>query len=572
MSLELRAGPDTLVDGTEKAELSTTRLGSDVAIKQEEEGQGNASEGAERYLTGKELVLTFSGLLLALLVSSLDLTIVGTALPTIVSDFDALGQVTWVPTAYLLTTVAFTLPTGQLLSLYPTKYIYILSIVIFELGSLLCAVSTSMNFLIIGRAVAGIGNTAINVCVVWAIAQIARLETRPALFGCIGVIYALSSVLGPLVGGAFTARVTWRWCFYMNLPIGVVTLFISYFMPHKQAPATPNSPATMSTRRKLLEVDWIGFLISLGTVVAFLFPLQFGGNTYPWNSANVIVPLVISVVGLALFLWWQGRMGNRALLPWHVIRRPLVASSFVAFCNFYGLMVGIYYIPLWYQSQGRNAIQSGIDILPLLLSCVGASIVVGAFANATGRYWPVMVICPLFYSIGSGLLYTLNIGSPEGKLIGYQIIAGIGIGSTLQMPEISTQAELAHEEELIPQATGMCSFIEGLGGVVGLAIAGAVFLNQLTSNLHQYAPELPSSVAVSVQQSITYIFTLPASEQGAVVQAYVRTLDQVFLVGVPIGAISSLVSLTCVHNHNLKTRTPTPPPEKEGGRSDTAEL
>ncbi|EIW76480.1 MFS general substrate transporter [Coniophora puteana RWD-64-598 SS2] len=508
---------------------------------------------SERYLSGKELLVATFGLMLSLLLSSLDMTIVSTALPTIVSEFDALRQVTWVPTAYLLTMTAFTLPVGQLLTIFPTKFVYIASIVIFELGSLLCAVANSMNFLIIGRAVAGIGATAILICVISTIAQIARLEIRPALFGAISVVFAIASVMGPLVGGAFAERVTWRWCFYMNLPIGALSLLISYFMPYIKAPSN-NSAVAKSTFQKFKEIDWLGFLISSGSFVAFLFPLQFGGNTYSWGSSHVIIPLVLSGVGFILFLGWQHYVGDRALLPKSVIRRPLIGACFIAFCDFYAVNVGIYYIPLWYQSQGRSPIQSGISILPFLLSLVIASIVTGAYANATGRYWPIMVVSPLLYSIGSGLMYTVGVGSSEGKLIGYQIISGIGIGCALQMPDISIQSELAYEEELIPRAAGMSSLVENLGAIVGLAIAGSVFLNQLKVNLHQYAPSLPPSVAVSVQQSISNIFTLPANEQAAVVQAYVKTLDQVFLIGVPIGAISSVISLTCIHNYNLKTR------------------
>ncbi|EIW81718.1 MFS general substrate transporter [Coniophora puteana RWD-64-598 SS2] len=568
------AEPHSPANGVETVHLPSASFPSTASTEKVQEEQETDVLDPEvdangQYLTGLRLAFTFVGLLLSPLIGTLDLTIVSTALPTILSEFDGLGQVTWVPTAYLLTVTAFTLPVGQLLSLYPTKPVYITSIIIFELGSLLCAVSTSMRFLIAGRAIAGIGNAAMVTCVVSAIAQIAKLETRPALFGLIGVAWAIASVMGPLVGGAFTARVTWRWCFYINLPIGGVSLLISWFMPYGKTLTKSKPSDTKSVLRRIAEVDWVGVLISVCTVVAFLFPLQLGGNTDPWGSAQVIVPLVLSAVGLALFIWWQRYVGDHALLPWKVMRQPVVASCFIAFCNFYGIMVGIYYIPLWYQSQGRTAIQSGIDLLPFILSSVLSSMVAGFLANGTGKYWILMVVCPLLSSIGFGLMYTVDVGSIEGKLIGYQIISGIGVGSTLQMPELSIQAELVHEEELIPQAVALSALFEGLGGIVGLAIGGAIFLNQLTHNLHNYAPLLPASVASSVQQSIAYIFTLPIGERGAVVQAYVNSLDQVFLIGVPIGAISSLISLTCIKNYNLKTRSATATKKEEGKQAET---
>ncbi|EIW78934.1 MFS general substrate transporter [Coniophora puteana RWD-64-598 SS2] len=461
-------------------------------------------------------------------------------------------MVSWISTAYFLTKTVATLPVGQILTLYSTKRVYVSGILIFELGSLLCAVSTSMPFLIVGRLIAGIGATTVNVAAIWLIAQIARLEIRPILFGMIALMETIACTIGPIIGGAFSEKVTWRWCFYVNLPIGGLALAISYFMPGENAPKKASSDKTLAA--KFLEIDWIGCLISSGMIIAFLFPLQLGGNTYPWKSASVITPLILSAVGIASFLAWQRIKGARAILPWSILRKSILGSSFVSFWTYWALFDQIYYIPLWYQVQGRTALQSGIDTLPFLLSSCLAPVFAGLFSKKTGYYWPIMVIFPLLSSIGTGLMYTMGPASSRTRMIGYQIISGIGTGATLQLPDVSIQAELAHESQLIPQATGLMALVQGIGALIGLAISAAVFLNQLTIDLRATAPFLSETVAKELQQSIAYIFTLPASEQDLVVQAYIKSLNLVFIAQVPAGVLASLTSLTMIRNYNLKHR------------------
>ncbi|KAJ1308610.1 hypothetical protein OPQ81_004308 [Rhizoctonia solani] len=489
-------------------------------------------EDEDRYLTGMRLFAVFTGMLMSILLIALDQTIVATALPIIASKFDAFDQVTWIASGYFLTQAGLMLTYGQLLSVAPTKWVYLSAVVLFEIGSLFCAVAPNMEFLIFGRAFAGVGAAGIFVSVLSIIAQVTRLEQRPALFGTFGAVFALSSVVGPLLGGAFTDHVSWRWCFYINLPFGAITV---------------------TTLQKWLSLDWFGSVLALGMVTALLLPLQWGGNERPWNDKVVIALFCVFGVLCPAFIAWEYKLGDRAIMRTSMFRRRTqVGTCIEAFFIMMALLLGTYYLPIYFQvAKGHSATRSGIDILPFMLSVVIAAGGSGGVINGTGRYWPFLLGSPLLISVGSGLLYTLDVNSGSGKEIGYQILLGVGIGGALQNTVIAIQAEYAHEEELIPQGSSLVTFTQLVGGIIGIAIAGAILANQMLKYLGIYAPDLPHDVANAVRQSVSVIFTLPAEQQEPVIRAYLKALNSVFLIGVPTGVLASLSALF-VKNYNIK--------------------
>ncbi|OLL26095.1 putative HC-toxin efflux carrier TOXA [Neolecta irregularis DAH-3] len=507
-------------------------------------------------LSGKKLALAFTGLLLSILLVALDQTIVATALPVIASQFSALDQVTWIASAYFLTQSGFLLLYGKLLTIFDRKWVYLVAIMIFEIGSLFCGIAMNATFLIFGRAVAGIGAAGIFVSCITIISEITLLKDRPKLFGAFGAVFGASSVIGPLMGGAFTDHISWRWCFFINLPIGAITLTTVGMIIKR------NPPEGVILSQKLRELDYIGAVLALGMITSLVLPLQWGGNLYPWNSKQVIISLCFVAVLIPVFAIWEkyGVGNERAILPMKFFsNRTVVAACIENFFIFFGLLLTVYYLPLQFQAvKGHSATQSGIDILPYMLSNVLAAGISGFVISATGHYWPFLIFGPLIVAIGAGLMYTFSYISTTAQLIGYQIIFGAGLGFVMQntvfsllsviltSEMIAVQADVDHHD--IPQASALCSFMQLVGGVLGIAVAGTIFSNELVSHLQRVAPDAP---LVAIQQSVTVIRHLDPAMQEVVKKAYVRALDYVYLTGVPVGIIASICGLF-IKRHNIK--------------------
>ncbi|PVF94124.1 ABC transporter [Serendipita vermifera] len=485
---------------------------------------------------------------------ALDQTIVATALPKLASHFNALDELTWVVSAYFLTHAGLMPTFGQILTVAPSKWVYLICMIIFEIGSLICALAPSMNVLIFGRAFQGVGAAGIFVSILTILSQITKLEQRPLLFGSFGSVWGLASVMGPLLGGAFTDKVTWRWCFYINLPFGAISIAaLILFVPANASPES-NLYENMSTLRKWLALDWIGAVISLAMVICLLLPLQWGGVTRPWNDKVVIILFCVFAVLLPVFLCWEYFKCERAMLPLFLFkRRTLIAAGLAMFLLMISFLAATYYLPFFYQAKGRTAAQSGIDIIPFMLSVVVASFGAGGFVSFTGHYWGLMVVGPLVGAVGAGLLFTIDEYTSSARLIGYQILLGAGLGVALQQPMMAIQAEYADEPSLIPQASSLVTFLQLLGGVVGIAIAGTIFNNQLSETIVQYASSLPPEMVAAVKQSVTVIFSLSQELQGQVVHAYVKALDYTFIMTVPAAVLMSISSLF-IKNWNLKKR------------------
>ncbi|KAG8842708.1 hypothetical protein FRB91_003980 [Serendipita sp. 411] len=520
-------------------------------------------------LTGKKLALAHTGFLLAMFCVALDQTIVATALPKLASQFNALDQLTWVVSAYFLTQAGLMLTFGQILTIAPSKWVYFTCILQFEIGSLICAVAQSMDVLIFGRAYQGIGASGIFVSIYTILSQITRLEQRPLLFGTFGGIWGIASVIGPLLGGVLTDRSTWRWCFYINLPFGAISLAtVLLFQPTNPPPPSPLYTSEATTIQKWLSLDWIGSFLSLATIVCLLLPLQWGGVSRPWNDKIIIVLFVLFAILLFAFLSWEKYKGTRAMMPLRLLRRRTqLGASLMMFFMLIPFFGAMYYLPLFYQAKGRTAAQSGIDIVPFMVGAVAFGFVSGGIVNVTGHYLTMMVVGPLLAAVASGLFFTVDEQTSNAKLIGYQFLFGTGLGFALQLPVVALQAEYAEKPELIPQATSLLTFLQLLGGVVGIAIAGTMFNNQLTKQLSRYLVSSSSSSSSTgiltqelidaVTRSITAVFEpglLQTEEQRTVVvKSYMRAIDYTFIPFVPACVLTSLSALL-IKNWNLKQR------------------
>ncbi|KAK9761068.1 hypothetical protein K7432_014318 [Basidiobolus ranarum] len=307
-----------------------------------------------------QLILVFVSLTLAVVLAVLDRTIVATALPKIASDFSAFDQITWVATAYMLTATACQPLYGKFSDIFGCKPTFLAAIIIFEIGSALSGASQSMTMLIVARAIGGIGGGGIQGMIFIIISKIIPIRERGKYQGIISAVVAFSSVLGPLLGGVFTDDTTWRWAFYVNLPIGVITIVVVYFFLHLPIEQS-------SLLEKIKRIDFIGTLLLLGFIITLLLPTQWGGSTYAWNSPEIISLYCVSGALLISFIVVEYRFAVEPIIPCHLFGiRTLVFNFMVRI--FYGMFFFglVYYIPLYYQIvRGESAISSGLEMLPM---------------------------------------------------------------------------------------------------------------------------------------------------------------------------------------------------------------
>jgi MFS family permease len=320
---------------------------------------------------------------------------------------------------------------GKAFKYFSLKSTFILTILLFEIGSLICATAPNSNAFIIGRALAGIGGAGISTGGTIIFAFSAEPKNRPTLMSFVGVAYTIAAILGPLLGGAFTQRVSWRWCFYINLPLGGAALVLLAIFFH-----TPPSakPLKANWKEKFLQMDPLGIALAMACIISFIIALQYGGQSHAWNSSVVIGLLVGFVTILLTLIAWEIYQGDYAMLPPRLLkRRALWAGCLfqLFFSGAYFLL--LYYLPLFFQSiQGVNAIQSGVHNLPLVIAGSFAIVIGGITVTKTRQTTPFMAIGSALGAIGTGLLYTMNADTRSGKWIGYQILLGIALAFPFQ--------------------------------------------------------------------------------------------------------------------------------------------
>ncbi|KAI0072123.1 MFS general substrate transporter, partial [Panus rudis PR-1116 ss-1] len=463
--------------------------------------------------------------LLSMFLVCLDQTVVATALPQIVSVFDALDLATWVSAGYFLTMAGLMLVAGQLLDAFPIKTVFLVCIVLFDIGSVICGAAPSMNVLIFGRVVAGCG----------AAGWFTRPEQRPMLLAAFGAFVAASSIVGPIIGGAFTDHVSWRWCFYINLPVysmGGFPVILQCTLAHPRLFFLCDS-----------TLDWIGSVLCLGFWTCLILALTWGGGVKPWNSGAVIAPLCIAAVVLILFVPWEAYKKNLALVPPRIFyRRTQIAACFAGFLILSALIVSTYYLPLWYQINAKTSTQSGIRILPLMLSYVVAAGISAGITTKTGRFWHFMIGFPLLSAAGSALLFTVTSTTSAARLMGYQILLGRYTGGSYQCTYIAIQAEWAESPEDTTKASAILTFIANFGEFIALSIAGSIFNNHLGTDL-SHVPGLAPEIVAVLKESVSAISSIPEPLQSEVRDAATRALRPVFMIGVVSSALGSICAL-----------------------------
>jgi EmrB/QacA subfamily drug resistance transporter len=478
---------------------------------------------AQPALSHKQILTILSGLLLGMLLAALDQTIVSTAMPSIVGDLNGLNHIAWVTTAYLLASTVTTPMWGKLGDLFGRKYLFQGSIVIFLIGSVLSGLAQSMDQLIAFRAIQGLGAGGLMVLAMASIADIVPPRDRGKYQGYLGAVFGLSSVLGPLIGGFFTDQLSWRWVFYVNIPIGIVALVVT----------TAVLPNTVARAKPM--IDYLGFVLLAGAVSGLVLLTTWGGAQYAWSSPTIIWLGVGTVIATIVFVAWQLR-SREPVMPMNLFaNRTFTVASVVSFIIGLALFGAIIYLPLYLQLVfGASATSSGLLMLPLMGGLLVASIVSGQLITRSGHYKIFPIIGTALATLGMFLLSLLDVNSPRIEASADMIVLGAGVGLVMQVMVLATQNSVQRQD--LGVATATVTFFRSVGGSVGVALFGAVFNNHLAANLASSggAGSGASSAGVSLQA----IRALPAAAQVIYKTAFADALSSVFLIAVPVVALA----------------------------------
>jgi len=507
-----------------------------------------AEQAGPEQIGQRRRLIIIGALLLGMLLAALDQTIVATALPTIAGDLHGLSHLSWVVTAYLLASTVSTPLWGKLGDLYGRKTFFQASIVIFLIGSALAGLSQTMLQLIAFRAVQGIGGGGLLTGAQTIVADVVPARDRGRYQGLFGSVFGVTSVLGPLIGGFFVDNLSWRWVFYVNLPIGAVALAVV-------AAVLPGH-----LRRAPHKIDYLGTVLLAGAATSLVLLTSLGGTTYAWASTPIYLMAAGAVVCGALFIWAESRAAE-PVVPLHLFRnRVFSASSAVGFVVGFAMFGAIAYLPQYMQIvKGVSPNLSGLRLLPLMAGLLTTSIISGRLVSRWGRYRIFPIIGTAVMTVGLYLLSHLGVDTSVWLSSLYMLVLGAGIGMSLQVLVVAVQNSVSYAD--LGSATGGATFFRSIGGSFGTATFGAVFSNVLAGNLVASLKglSLPHGVTAASGASPAVLAHLPPAIHLGYITGYAESLQTVFLFATPFGVLAFLLSWT-IKDIPLRTTAGQPDP------------
>lgn len=496
---------------------------------------------AQRPLEHREILTVVFGLALGMLLAALDQTIVGTALPTIVGDLKGATHLSWVVTAYLLTTTASTPLYGKIGDMYGRKRIYVIAIATFLIGSALCGAAQNMGQLIAFRAIQGLGAGGLMTLAFAIIGDVVSPKDRGRYQGYFGAVFGLSSVLGPLIGGGLTEHLDWRWIFYVNVPIGLIALLVVTRSLHLPRKVTEH------------KVDYLGaFLITLSVSALLLVSVWGGGHSggvierggqmveqaftgFAWLSPQILSLLAVGLLAAAAFVWQEARHPE-PILPLGLFKDNVFSVSVtLSFVSGLALFGAVIYLPQFQQIvKGFTPTESGLLMIPLTIGIVTGAVGSGRAISKIHRYRIFPIVGTIMLTVGFALLSLISRDTSQWSLGLWMIVVGLGIGLFMQVTTLAVQN--AVEFRHMGAATASVTFFRTLGGAFGTAIFGAILNNRIAEYMPRYLEGAPAPDLDAIQPSV--VMQMPEVVQNAIFESYSRGLHVVFLWAIPISLVA----------------------------------
>ncbi|KAG4435697.1 hypothetical protein IFR05_008832 [Cadophora sp. M221] len=483
-----------------------------------------------------ETILLMSALSIANLLVALDTTIATTALPAITSSLNSAAGYAWIGSAYSLAT-AVTVPVWAKVSdIWGRKPLLLLAIGIFFLGSLLCGTAKTMVWLILARALQGIGGGGISILVSICISDSFSMRERPVYFGIIGMTWAFASAIGPLLGGVLTTKASWKWCFYINLPPTAISGIIVLFKLQVHTPKT-------KFREGIKRIDWVGSMLMISGAVLFLLSLQMAGIDHPWDSPIILSFLIVGTVLATLFFLWEWRFAQYPLMPLRVLNNRTSISA-LGVCCFHSMCLigGAYFLPLYLQGVlGASPLMSGIYLLPFTLSLSISNICTGLAIRRTGKYLLFMRLGTCIMTLGFGLFISLPQDYHWAKIIIFQLIAGVGIGPNFQCPLLAVQASSKQGDHATAAST--FNFLNNLSASVTIVISTTIFQNSMQSQQRSLVEKLGAQVAglltgQNAAANVEEVGRLPDVERMVAQKAVLRAMFGMWIMYTVLAGVS----------------------------------
>ncbi|KAL8935032.1 MAG: hypothetical protein Q9216_005619 [Gyalolechia sp. 2 TL-2023] len=541
-------GQDPDIEKAEKDGLASPPS-SINATDEKDEKLAAATEEPQR--SKGKTTLIMSALCIAVFLAALDTTIITTAIPTIATRFQASeADYTWIGSSYLLAAAASTPTWGKFSDIWGRKSILLVANIVFLVASLISALSVNTKMLLAGRAIQGIGGGGLIVLSNICISDLFSMRERGKYFGIIGGVWGVASALGPILGGVFTEKVSWRWCFYINLPFdGLAFVIIMLFLDIE----TPKTPLVAG----LKAIDWLGSITIVGGTIMFLLGLEYGGVSYPWTSATVICLIIFGLLTLVLFFLNEWKLAVYPVMPLRLFKyRSNIAALGVCFCHGTVFISGAFFLPLYFQAVlGASPILSGVYTFPFVLSLSFVSAIVGIMIKRTGKYLPPIWFGLFFMTLGFGLYLDLKDYPSWSRVIIYQIVAGIGVGPNFQSPLIALQTMVKPRD--IASATATFGFTRNIATSISVVIGGVIFQNGMSKRQDTLAAGLPPEIARllgggSAGAATEILKTLPPEQKRVADRVYTESLRTMWIYYVVVAAVGLGISLL-IGNQQLST-------------------
>ncbi|KAJ4303853.1 hypothetical protein N0V88_001450 [Collariella sp. IMI 366227] len=515
------------------------------------------------FVTGGRLVALVVALSITVFLMFLDTSIIATAIPRISDEFHFIQDVGWYMSIYQLTNAVFQPLAGKIYQLFNVRFWFVVFLVIFEIGSLVCGTAQSSAVLIGGRAIAGIGAAGLTSGALTIVAYAAPLNKRPSLTAFVMGLGQVGLALGPVVGGAFTSYMDWRWCFLVNIPIGVFAcgLLLPIRVPGQASKPTPS----MLFRKLHWELDLPGFILLSCAAALLLIAVQFGGVEMPWDSNIIIISFVGAGLIFILWLFWNRTMQNQALIPTTILKSPLFGAAFTQLSLLTIIFYASFFLPLYFQAtRGVSPIQSGIYVLPSILAQIITLLIVGRVVELVGRVAPFAILAAAIGAGSNMLYYNLDVDTPTAKLVAFQIFNGFGRGLGMPIPVLAAQAAVQPSE--IPLAVSFVTFVSSLGTAIALSVAGNVFNRSLVHALGEMGMGLSKMRFVLEAGATGFRDVVDEDEVLAVAIAYLRGIRKVFLLTFFFAVVGVFMAIL-MRDIDVRKRTAAVVREEEDGIS-----